>query len=259
MQARMNTLRNNETAIPQLSLDGAIVMTTGTIHRPLDIEVRIHLLQATMTTVARDAPLEIQPPPALAVDGDQHRRANHAPKRLLRPTPVMNRTTAHFHLSHPTRGETLTGADHPRDHGGLHLVDENLVLKLTKGIDIKSVGRVGLDAAAVAAVKVAVGTRVPWKQRIPKTIAAGAAAAIMDFAVKKTSFQPKGMVGTMFARQFVEIILANLIVNPVSNKLTGVVQGLPKGGKMAVKDSGGGGGVGRGVGGGGGGGGRGRR
>ncbi|KUI61944.1 hypothetical protein VP1G_11390 [Cytospora mali] len=97
---------------------------------------------------------------------------------------------------------------------------QSFLQKLTKGVDIKSVGKVGLDAAAVAAIKVAVGTRVPWKQRIPKTIAAGAAAAIMDFVVKKTSFQPKGMVGTIFARQFMEIILANLIINPVSTKVT---------------------------------------
>jgi hypothetical protein len=117
--------------------------------------------------------------------------------------------------------------------------------KLTRGIDVKSVGKVGLDAAAVAAIKVAVGTRVPWQQRIPKTIAAGAAAAIMDFVVKKTSFQPKGMIGTIFARQFVEIILANLVVNPVSAKVTGAAQNLRGGGKMAVG--------GRGIGGGGGG------
>lgn len=118
---------------------------------------------------------------------------------------------------------------------------QSFLQKLTKGIDVKSVGRVGLDAAAVAAVKVAVGTRVPWKQRIPKTIAAGAAAAIMDFVVKKTSFQPKGMVGTMFARQFIEIILANLIVNPVNDRLTGAAQKLnvPKGGRTELRGSGG--------------------
>lgn len=106
--------------------------------------------------------------------------------------------------------------------------------KLTKGIDVKSVGRVGLDAAAVAAIKVAVGTRIPWQQRIPKTIAAGAAAAIMDFVVKKTSFQPKGTIGTIFARQFVEIILANLVVNPVSAKITGAAQNFTGGGKTAL-------------------------
>ncbi|ROV92197.1 hypothetical protein VMCG_09296 [Cytospora schulzeri] len=117
--------------------------------------------------------------------------------------------------------------------------------KLTKGINVKSVGRVGLDAAAVAAIKVAVGTRVPWQQRIPKTIAAGAAAAIMDFVVKKTSFQPKGMIGTIFARQFVEIILANLVVNPVSAKVTGAAQNLTGGGKIAVGSKGGGGRKGR--------------
>lgn len=117
--------------------------------------------------------------------------------------------------------------------------------KLMKGIDIKSVGRVGLDAAAVAAIKVAVGTRIPWQQRIPKTIAAGAAAAIMDYVTKKTSFQPKGMVGTMFARHFVEIILANLIINPVSTKVTGATQKMRGGGKMTMASSRGGGGKGR--------------
>ena len=96
--------------------------------------------------------------------------------------------------------------------------------KLTKGVDMKSVGKVGLDAAAVAAIKIAVGTQVPWKQRIPRTITVGAAAAIMDFVVKKTSFKPKGMIGTIYARQFVEIVLANLIVNPVSSKVTGAAQ-----------------------------------
>lgn len=113
--------------------------------------------------------------------------------------------------------------------------------KLTKGIDVKSVGKVGLDAAAVAAIKVAVGTRVPWQQRIPKTIAAGAAAAIMDFVVKKTSFQPKGMIGTIFARQFVEIILANLVVNPVSSRVTGAAQSFTGGGKVSLGGRSGGG------------------
>lgn len=68
--------------------------------------------------------------------------------------------------------------------------------RLTKGVDMNQVKKVGLDAAAVAAVKVAVGTQIPWKQRIPKTIAVGLAAAVTDFLVSKTSFQPKGMVGT---------------------------------------------------------------
>lgn len=83
------------------------------------------------------------------------------------------------------------------------------------------VRKVGLDAAAVAAIKVAVGTQVPWRQRIPKTVAVGAAAALTDFLVAKTSFQPKGgMVGTAFVRQFAEILLANLIINPASAKIT---------------------------------------
>lgn len=68
--------------------------------------------------------------------------------------------------------------------------------RLTKGVDMNQVKKVGFDAAAVAAVKVAVGTQIPWKQRIPKTIAVGLAAAVTDFLVSKTSFQPKGMVGT---------------------------------------------------------------
>lgn len=93
--------------------------------------------------------------------------------------------------------------------------------RLTKGVDMDQVKKVGFDAACVAAVKVAVGTQVPWKQRIPKTIAVGLAAAVTDFLVSKTGLvKPKGMVGTMFMRQFVEIILANAIVNPVSNKVT---------------------------------------
>ncbi|CAN8104499.1 unnamed protein product [Discula destructiva] len=91
--------------------------------------------------------------------------------------------------------------------------------RLTNGVDMAQVKKVGLDAAAVAAVKVAVGTQLPWKQRIPKTIAVGLAAAVTDFLVSKTSVKPKGMVGTMFARQFVEIALANLIINPTSNKM----------------------------------------
>ncbi|ROW00654.1 hypothetical protein VSDG_03201 [Cytospora chrysosperma] len=105
--------------------------------------------------------------------------------------------------------------------------------KLTRGVDVKSVGKVGLDAAAVAAIKVVFGNSVPWQQRIPKTISAGASAAIMDFVVKKTSFQPKGMMGSIFARHFVEIILSNLVVNPVSAKVTGATQNLTGGGKMA--------------------------
>lgn len=68
--------------------------------------------------------------------------------------------------------------------------------RLTKGVDMNQVRKVGLDAAAVAAVKVAVGTQIPWKQRIPKTIAVGLAAAVTDFLVSKTSFKPRGMVGT---------------------------------------------------------------
>lgn len=92
--------------------------------------------------------------------------------------------------------------------------------RLVKGVDMKQVRKVGLDAAAVAAIKVAVGTQVPWKQRIPKTIAVGAAAALTDFLVSKTNIQPKGMVGTVFIRQFAEIILANLIINPASAKIT---------------------------------------
>lgn len=68
--------------------------------------------------------------------------------------------------------------------------------RLTKGVDMNQVKKVGLDAAAVAAVKVAVGTQIPWKQRIPKTIAVGLAAAVTDFLVSKTSFKPKGMIGT---------------------------------------------------------------
>lgn len=113
--------------------------------------------------------------------------------------------------------------------------------KLTKGVDLKSVGKVGLDAAAVAAIKIAVGTQIPWKQRIPKTITVGAAAAIMDFIVKKTNFKPKGMIGTIYARQFVEIVLANLIINPVSTKVTGAAQNT-KGKAPAGKAGGGGGG-----------------
>lgn len=112
--------------------------------------------------------------------------------------------------------------------------------KITKGVDMKSVGKVGLDAAAVAAIKIAVGTQVPWKQRIPRTITVGAAAAIMDFVVKKTNFKPKGMIGTIYARQFVEIVLANLIVNPVSSKVTGAAQGAK--GKVAAGKPGAGGG-----------------
>lgn len=96
--------------------------------------------------------------------------------------------------------------------------------RITKGVDMNQVKKVGLDAAAVAAVKVAVGTQVPWKQRIPKTISVGLAAAVTDFLVSKTSFQPKGMVGTMFVRQFIEIALANMLINPVSNKVTGAAQ-----------------------------------
>lgn len=112
--------------------------------------------------------------------------------------------------------------------------------KITKGVDMKSVGKVGLDAAAVAAIKIAVGTQVPWKQRIPRTITVGAAAAIMDFVVKKTNFKPKGMIGTIYARQFVEIVLANLIVNPVSSKMTGAAQNAK--GKVAAGKPGAGGG-----------------
>lgn len=109
--------------------------------------------------------------------------------------------------------------------------------RITRGVDLKQVKKVGLEAAAVAAVKVAVGTQVPWKQRIPKTIAVGLAAAVTDFLVSKTSFQPKGMVGTMYARQFVEIALANLIINPVSSKVTTAAEAKMKGGG---KDKGGG-------------------
>ncbi|KAG8163863.1 hypothetical protein KVR01_005781 [Diaporthe batatas] len=112
--------------------------------------------------------------------------------------------------------------------------------KITKGVDMKSVGKVGLDAAAVAAIKIAVGTQVPWKQRIPRTITVGAAAAIMDFVVKKTNFKPKGMIGTIYARQFVEIVLANLIVNPVSSRVTGAAQNAK--GKAAAGKPGAGGG-----------------
>ncbi|POS71268.1 hypothetical protein DHEL01_v210340 [Diaporthe helianthi] len=112
--------------------------------------------------------------------------------------------------------------------------------KITKGVDMKSVGKVGLDAAAVAAIKIAVGTQVPWKQRIPKTITVGAAAAIMDFVVKKTSFKPKGMIGNIYARQFLEIVLANLIINPVTSKVTGAAQNAK--GKVAAGKPGGGGG-----------------
>lgn len=110
--------------------------------------------------------------------------------------------------------------------------------RITRGVDLKQVKKVGLEAAAVAAVKVAVGTQVPWKQRIPKTIAVGLAAAVTDFLVSKTSFQPKGMVGTMYARQFVEIALANLIINPVSSKVTTAAEAKLKGGG---KDNGSGG------------------
>lgn len=132
--------------------------------------------------------------------------------------------------------------------------------RITKGVDMQQVKKVGLDAAAVAAVKVAVGTQMPWKQRIPKTIAVGLAAAVTDFIVSKTTFQPKGMVGTMYARQLVEIILANLIINPVSNKVTGAVGAQKSKGKG--NEQGGGGNSGKSSGGGGGargGGGRGRR
>lgn len=68
--------------------------------------------------------------------------------------------------------------------------------RITKGVDMNQVKKVGLDAAAVAAVKVAVGTQIPWKQRIPKTISVGLAAAVTDFLVSKVSIKPKGMVGT---------------------------------------------------------------
>lgn len=116
--------------------------------------------------------------------------------------------------------------------------------RLTRGVDLGQVKRVGLDAAAVAAVKVAVGTQMPWRQRIPKTIAVGLAAAVTDFVVSKTSLKPKGMVGTMYARQLVEIALANLIINPVSNKVTGATNQESKGqvgGGSTSKSSGGGG------------------
>lgn len=92
--------------------------------------------------------------------------------------------------------------------------------RLTKGVDMNQVKKVGFEAAAVAAVKVAVGTQTPWAQRIPKMVAVGLAAAVTDFVVSRTSMRPKGMVGNMFARQLVEIALANLLVNPVSNKVT---------------------------------------
>lgn len=133
-----------------------------------------------------------------------------------------------------------------RDESAQHIdpdgeAAKNFLDKLTKGVDMKSVGKVGLDAAAVAAIKIAVGTQVPWKQRIPRTITVGAAAAIMDFIVKKTNFKPKGMIGTIYARQFVEIVLANLIVNPVSSKVTGAAQNA-KGKATAGKPGGGGGG-----------------
>lgn len=135
-----------------------------------------------------------------------------------------------------------------RDESAQHIdpdgeAAKNFLDKLTKGVDMKSVGKVGLDAAAVAAIKIAVGTQVPWKQRIPRTITVGAAAAIMDFIVKKTNFKPKGMIGTIYARQFVEIVLANLIVNPVSSKVTGAAQGAK--GKVAAGKPGGGGGRGK--------------
>lgn len=108
------------------------------------------------------------------------------------------------------------------------------------------VRKVGLDAAAVAAIKVAVGTQVPWRQRIPKTVAVGAAAALTDFLVAKTSFQPKGgMVGTAFVRQFAEILLANLVINPASAKITSKLGGGGGGGAPAGGNkgrSGGGGG-----------------
>lgn len=131
-----------------------------------------------------------------------------------------------------------------RDESAQHIDPEgeaakSFLDKLTKGVDMKSVGKVGLDAAAVAAIKIAVGTQVPWKQRIPRTITVGAAAAIMDFIVKKTNFKPKGMIGTIYARQFVEIVLANLIVNPVSTKVTGAAQNA-KGKAGAGKPGGGG-------------------
>lgn len=138
----------------------------------------------------------------------------------------------------PTRSKS-------RDESAQHIDPEgeaakSFLDKLTKGVDMKSVGKVGLDAAAVAAIKIAVGTQVPWKQRIPRTITVGAAAAIMDFIVKKTNFKPKGMIGTIYARQFVEIVLANLIVNPVSSKVTGAAQNA-KGNAAAGKPGGGGG------------------
>lgn len=137
----------------------------------------------------------------------------------------------------PTRSKS-------RDESAQHIdpdgeAAKNFLDKLTKGVDMKSVGKVGLDAAAVAAIKIAVGTQVPWKQRIPRTITVGAAAAIMDFIVKKTNFKPKGMIGTIYARQFVEIVLANLIVNPVSSKVTGAAQNAK--GKAAAGKPGGGG------------------
>ncbi|KAG6354417.1 hypothetical protein INS49_004434 [Diaporthe citri] len=150
--------------------------------------------------------------------------------------PVARRSEAGSKKS-PTRSKS-------RDESAQHIdpdgeAAKNFLDKLTKGVDMKSVGKVGLDAAAVAAIKIAVGTQVPWKQRIPRTITVGAAAAIMDFIVKKTNFKPKGMIGTIYARQFVEIVLANLIVNPVSSKVTGAAQNAK--GKAAAGKPGGGG------------------
>lgn len=165
--------------------------------------------------------------------------------------------------SSPTKKRTRGRSASSQYEGAADMDDawyKTIKERLTKGVDMKQVRKVGLDAAAIAAIKVAVGTQVPWKQRIPKTIAVGAAAALTDFLVSKTNFQPKGMVGTAFMRQFAEIILANLIINPASAKITSKTSkyvprgggggGAPAGGN---KGSGGDGGSFRGGGGGGGG------
>jgi hypothetical protein len=116
-----------------------------------------------------------------------------------------------------------------RDESARHVDPEGEAARsflgnLTKGVDMKSLRKVGLDAAAVQAIEIGVGTQVPWDQRIARTATVGAAAAIIDFVVQKTNFEPKGMLGTIYARQFVDITLANLIVDPVCRKITGAVK-----------------------------------
>lgn len=153
----------------------------------------------------------------LEEDYERYRRSTRPPRSRARPSP-------------PESSQRKSGKSGSSSYKGAADMEDawykTFKERLMKGVDMKQVKETGLNAAAVAAVKVAVGTQVPWKQRIPKTIAVGCAAAVTDFIVSKTSFQPKGMVGTMYARQFVEIALANLIINPVSTKVTGAAGGV---------------------------------